>query len=34
MQQPAIAAVNKCLGARGENCEEWEPEIDERLAQL
>lgn len=26
--------VRKCLGARGENCEEWEKEIDEIVARL
>lgn len=31
----AISALaQKCLGARGEGCEEWEREIDERVAGL
>jgi hypothetical protein len=28
------ALVQKCLDARGVGCEEWEAEIDERVAAL
>ncbi len=33
-KKAVITAVKKCLDARGENCEEWEREIDERVARL
>jgi len=34
-EQEAIAAlVEKCLEAKGVGCEEWEAEIDERVAAL
>jgi hypothetical protein len=33
-KEPIIKLVQKCLDAKGVNCEEWEKEIDERVAAL
>ncbi|TRU21937.1 MAG: class I SAM-dependent DNA methyltransferase [Microcystis aeruginosa Ma_SC_T_19800800_S464] len=33
-KKPIIKLVQKCLDAKGVNCEEWEKEIDERVAAL
>ena len=33
-KEPIIKLVQTCLDAKGVNCEEWEKEIDERVAAL
>ena len=33
-KESIIKLVQKCLDAKGVNCEEWEKEIDERVAAL
>ena len=33
-REAIVALVSKCLDARGKSCEQWEHEIDERVARL